>query len=436
MTEYIKKLDMNPGKNVSVFIAVILLLLGIAIKLPVVLLFVLLAGLVYFSFFNVNPLLPLSLGIIAFLPLRIPVEYFGTKIELYHIFLVCIFTSASSFLAQLVNKRKIVLSLPFFWVLLGWLVFIAIQLPRAVNMRVTAYNLKNASLMMMFFYLCFNIIKTKDVKKILFYVVLVSVPIALTGIAQHLFKFFFIENCNLPEYRAMGTFYHPNDFAMYLMVSVVLGVSLILIDSKQKIKYFISAIVVLDFIALIMTYSRSMWICLFVAIFVLLLFVKKRYLFILIGVFLLALIIMPGSSKEKYLKPVNLSDNSHLARVNMVKNAWNMIKTNPVFGVGDANSYYLYDKYAEYNSFGAKKIHTQVVALTAEYGFAGLLCFIALLTAFSYMIIRKIQTSNKENKVLKVAFFSLLVALLLNAQFNGSFLYEPYVWLVFALGLI
>jgi len=436
MTEYTKNLHIKSDNLVPAFVAVLFMFLGIAIKLPVLLLAVLLLGLIYFSFFNVNPLIPLSVGFIALLPLRIPVEFFGINLELYHLFLVSVFTTASSFIAGMVHKKKITLSLPFFWLLLVWLVLVTVQLPRAIDVRVTSYNLKNTSLMMLFFYLCFNIIKAKDLKKILFYFVLVSAPIALIGIAQHIFKFFFVENCNLPEFRAMGTLYHPNDFAMYLMLVIVLGVALVIDYGKKRISYYLSALVVLDFIALIMTYSRSMWICLFVSVFVLLFFINKKYILILFGVFLAALVVMPGTSREKFLKPVNLSDNSHVARVNMVKNAWNMIKTAPVFGVGDANSYYLYDKYAEFESFGSKKIHTQIITLTAEYGLFGLAFFVLLLAAFTMKMLEKIKSAKKHDKIFKTAFFSLCIALFLNAQFNGSFLYEPYVWLVFSLALL
>jgi hypothetical protein len=309
-------------------------------------------------------------------------------------------------------------------------------LPRAVNLRENLYHAKDFIFQIIFLYLIVNVFVRGNIRRIIKWISAAGVILALIGISQHIFKYCFMVNCNLPEYRAMSTFGHPNDFAVFLMIIISFGAAGLFAEEPLKKKVYPLLSAVTGFIALLMTYSRSLWLCLIASLAVSLFFTKKKYLIILALFFGLIVLVLPGEYKQKFMKPVNMSDESHIIRVNLIKNSLNMIENNLLLGVGDGNSYYLYDKYKIYDTQDVKRNHTQILSFMSEYGAVGLLVFIWLLAGIYKLMFEKLKKMNLNAKIYQYSLIGIFTALLINAQFNGSFFPEPYVWLVMGLALI
>ena len=400
------------------------------------LLVLMLAAAGYFVFINKNPEVPLWLGLIFILPIRIPVSVFGTEYQIKLLFFGLVLISLFSLkMKMLKEKEKPVL--PF---IIPMLLLLALFIVGALRSEAPfldkPYFLRSFIFRSIFFYLVLNIYGQKDLPKLIKALSLTSIVLALTGIYQHLFKAYFISNCNLPEYRAMGTFDHPNQFALFIFIAGVLSAGMLFYSKNAKQKIFYGAVFLLNLTALLMAYSLSLWLCLLAGLALFFIMYNKKTLVVFAASAVLLVFIMPANYKARFTKPVNMSDPSHQIRAGLISNGWNMIKNNPVFGVGDGNSFYQYEKYKIVETLGVTRIHTQVITLTAEYGFLGLLLFVYLMVLIVFGMVSKLKLLSREDKILQFALIAVFAGLLLNAQFNGNFFQESYVWLMIALGLL
>jgi len=390
----------------------------------------------YFVFVKQGPELPLWLSIIFLLPIRIPVTFLGEDYQIKLLFFGFVLISLFSCKMRLL-KEKEKPKLPLILPMLVLLVFFIIGAVRSdAPLPDKPYFLRSFIFRSIFLYLLLNIYGRKDLVRLIKAISASSILMALLGIYQHIFKSYFMINCNLPEFRAMGTFDHPNVFALFVFIAGVLSVGMFFYSKALKSRIYFGAVFLLNFTALLMSYSRSLWLCLIAGLFLFFVMYNKKAVIILAGVMLIILLLLPADLKNRFMNPVNLNDPSHQIRVGLIMNGLNIIKNNPVFGIGDGNSYYQYDKYKVRDTSVVRKIHTQLIMLTAEYGIAGLTVFLYLIVAVFLNMIKIIKLLDNKDRILQYALISVFAGLLINAQFNGNFFQESYVWLIMGFGLL
>lgn len=428
------------NKTTELFLKSLLLLcllgLGFLMGYNTGLLAVLLATGWYFLFVDKDPERPLWVSIIFILPIRIPVAVFGEEYHLKLLFFGLVLISLFSYGLRVLKERErpqLPLKLPVFLLLL---LFIAGAFRSEAPLLDKVYGLRSFIFRSIFFYLLLNLYTKKGLVKIVKALLLSSIVLALLGIYQHLFKTYFIANCNLPDFRAMGTFDHPNVYALFVFLTGVLSAAMFFYTKIIKEKYYFAAVFLLNLAALFMAVSRSLWLCLLLALVLFFFMYKKKALLILAGAAAVLVLLLPGNLKEKFMHPVNMNDPSHQIRAGLIVNGMNMIKSSPVFGLGDGNSHYQYDKYKIRDTEGITRIHTQLITLTAEYGFLGLALFIFFVGAVLSDMLQRLKLLKNKEKILQYALIGIFAGLLLNAQFNGNFFQESYVWLVMGLCLL
>ena len=399
------------------------------------LVFILTAG-CFFVFVKKDPELPLWLSIIFLLPVRVPATIFGVDYQIKLLFFGVVLIAVFSFKMKLLKEKEKPL-LPFIIpMLILLLLFIIGALRSEAALQDKPYFLRSFVFRSVFLYLILNIYTRKDLAGLIKAISVSSIVIALLGVFQHIFKSYFVINCNLPEFRAMGTFDHPNVFALFMFISGGLSAGMFFYHKTIKNRLFYGSVFILNLIALLMSYSRSLWLCLIAALFMFFVMYNKKAIIILAGAVILVLLLLPADLKNKFMNPVNMGDPSHQIRVGLILNGLNIIKNNPVFGIGDGNSYYQYDKYKIRDTGEVRKIHTQLIMLTAEYGMVGLAVFLYLIVAVFLNMINKIKLLDNKDRILQYALISVFAGLLLNAQFNGNFFQESYVWLIMSFGLL
>ena len=193
--------------------------------------------------------------------------------------------------------------------------------------------------------------------------------------------------------RGMGTFYSPNSMAL-LFLDFHLPLFLVMYLSKIHIGKIYRAYLLFAFssgtLALILTRSRGGWIALCFAIVTIFLLMRGRrnvnlqrsrirLSILLLGVFLLVVrfshIIVP-----RVLHPTEDEVKSAEIRIPLMKVAYNMIKAQPVLGVGIGH--YLqnmssYDNTREnVTAFFGSRVHNLYLLLAAELGLLGLFAFL------------------------------------------------------------
>ncbi|HUP48492.1 MAG TPA: O-antigen ligase family protein [Thermoanaerobaculia bacterium] len=202
-----------------------------------------------------------------------------------------------------------------------------------------------------------------------------AVGISLSGIAQYV-------SLHQPtlETRITGPSTHVMTYSGLLLPAALF---LLVLWAHRKGVWLGAATLVVS-LALFLTYTRSVWLGWAVAVFVLLLIKRSRWLPYAVAAALVFVTLMPMNFFARMVSTFDLQQSSNLDRIRMAEAGVEMIKDQPVFGVGPAfvkESYPLYRK-ADAPRFRPPHLHNNVIQLWAERGVLGLMAYITLMALF------------------------------------------------------
>lgn len=238
--------------------------------------------------------------------------------------------------------------------------------------------------------------------------------------------------------RASSVFLHPNDFSSYLLVTTPLA----FVWGVEKKGYesligFLTAVAGL--FALVLTFTRSAWIALLVAV---LLTLARRYWRIFLGLTLVIMLafgiifVKYQKGAESLLLRLEASpDRSVSDRTWAYEAGLEMVKSNPLFGVGIGQYVVRYPDFKPYEASWTAKgervpmtAHNLVLEITSELGILGLTLFFIFLYLFSKRI-KKLASSNEPTvRAISLGLGCGLLAFFIQAQFNNQ-LYMEIAWI-------
>jgi O-antigen ligase len=196
-------------------------------------------------------------------------------------------------------------------------------------------------------------------------------------------------------YRIGALFGHPNLLSIYLVFMLSIGISMIFTSLNLILKVIVGALTLVGVSVLILTLSRSGWICFSIAFATLLglSFVhprsRRRFLMARAGLISLTTIValvLSGPIVKRLLQ----SDSGALEfRFEWMVLAWRMIKAHPILGVGLNAFIFEMPPYSDYGSisalvdkFGPEQylpvVHNIYLLVWSEQGTLGLLLFLGL----------------------------------------------------------
>jgi O-antigen ligase len=327
------------------------------------------------------------------------------------------------------NKSLVITLLPLFLLLLINTVF-------SLNPFYTLIANGAIALTITLGFSSFNIIKKKDIETILKIMFLISGFVSIWAIMQFLtgFQSFFISDeiqerwrefgitsgAQLDEEykRVFGTFFSPNTLGVYLNTIIIMLVAFLLNNkfSEKISRRLVIFILILNCVALYLTFSRTSWFSLVIGIF-LLVFIKYRklLLYVIISsiiVLVVALTVVPldyWTTKLRLEKGLGLREDLWIA-------GWNIFLDYPVFGAGHGMFKNLYNHYVNISSAHPfEHPHNMLLFILSDFGLVG----VVLISLFIILFLRKIwfvyQTSLRTNNYLGSAIsFGLLGTLIVN----------------------
>lgn len=226
--------------------------------------------------------------------------------------------------------------------------------------------------------------------------------------------------------RPYGTFSHPNSFAGFFLIS------LILLLGKKKLSLFDKISVFLGLILIFLTFSRTVWLsaCIIGTIFVIgkiLLFLTNRdknknnifdfpYLYTLIVLPVVGFIFSRTS-----IDPLSISN-----RLQLTKIALSIVKESPLLGVG-ANNFIIALSTVDFNwswIYWLQPVHNIFLLIASEFGLTGLFVFLV----FIFLMLKRffqfqISSSGRnpfEN--FSLCFLMALLAIFLTGMFDHYWL--------------
>lgn len=225
--------------------------------------------------------------------------------------------------------------------------------------------------------------------------------------------------------RARGLSGHYMTFAgqLLLEVPVALGVAMLTRSPRWRVGASLTAL--LGVAALVVTFTRSAWIGLFVAGAVLLGAVAPVGLVALAALAVAAYLFAPGTFRDRIHSAFDPSHPWNRERVHMWDAGLRMFRDHPLTGVGLQDMHELYDRYRSPDSVErAGHLHNAFVQIAASMGAVGLAAFAWLYTALVWTAasgLKPLLTQRGLAAGLKLGVLAALAGFLVAGCFEWNF---------------
>jgi O-antigen ligase len=200
------------------------------------------------------------------------------------------------------------------------------------------------------------------------------------GVASYgLYQYARLEQRDL-EHRITGVSTHVLTYSgLLLPLSLLL---LVVAVHRRQVWLWAATLVVST--ALLLTFTRSVWLGWIVAVLTLFALTRPRWLVYAVPLLLIFISFMPLALFSRFASSFDVRQASNLDRIRMAEGGIEMIKDRPTLGVGPANVKEVYPLYrkADAPRFRPPHLHNNVIQLWAERGVVGLAAYVLLLALF------------------------------------------------------
>jgi putative inorganic carbon (HCO3(-)) transporter len=203
------------------------------------------------------------------------------------------------------------------------------------------------------------------------------------------------------DLRVAGTILHPNQYALYLCALLPLALSLLLsVQQKALARASSAATFAIGLVAILLSFSRTGWICLALAVALQLLYIlltgkmtSRIFLGLSVAACTVTSIVLVFS--RQIVDRMFASDPEALTiRSDLMRLAWAMIREHPLIGIGINNFARLQQHWDPIGVSVVRNVHNLYALTWAETGLFGLLIFLGFLFSLFGMLVRPLRSSN------------------------------------------
>ena len=290
----------------------------------------------------------------------------------------------------------------------------------------------------------------RDLERIVAAFLLATMGLAVVAFAQRLGGVFqwrsILVQSDDYSYRANAVFADPNNLARFLAISIALAAGLILSTGPRRLTVHIAVpALVLGLPAIVLTASRSGWLGLVIAGFLVVMFspiqryTKWRLSTLAFGgvAAALALVFLQGGTDAERVKSLTSGVEVLGQRSFLIRGGWEMWKDNPLIGVGSGNyqntliTSYLWTIPAWAQTTLS---HTSFISILAELGLVGLGVFLLFAFRLFLTCVRSYHaTADHYTRLLVGWLGAAFVEILFQSQSEGRLLEEPFLYLLIAI---
>ncbi len=238
-----------------------------------------------------------------------------------------------------------------------------------------------------------------------------------------------------PYFRVNSLFFDPNIYGRFLVI-VMLGLAAVLLWVREA-KYVAGAAAALALLwgGLLLTLSQSSYAALVAGLFVLaaLRFPPWRVGFALLGAAIVGLVVVLAFSSSLGLDFGNAKklDDATSGRYDLMRGGVELAADRPVWGWGSgsfADEYLAHDYGGRRDAVAAS--HTIPITVSAEQGVIGLALYVALLITALWRL-----ATGARGDPYRAVVLAGLVAIIVHTWMYASFLEDPLVWTLLAVGV-
>ncbi|HEX9160548.1 MAG TPA: O-antigen ligase family protein [Thermoanaerobaculia bacterium] len=194
-----------------------------------------------------------------------------------------------------------------------------------------------------------------------------------------IFQYFVLQQRDL-EHRITGPSTHVMTYSgMLLPVSLLI----VVLAMRRRSVWLFACGAVVSF-ALLLTFTRSVWLGWIVALFAVLLLNRSMWIAFALPLLIFSITFMPEAMFGRLVSSFDVKQSSNLDRIRMAEAGIEMIKDHPVLGVGPANVKEIYPLYrkADAPRFRPPHLHNNIIQLWAERGIVAVAAYLILLALF------------------------------------------------------
>ena len=290
----------------------------------------------------------------------------------------------------------------------------------------------------------------KDLERIALAFLVAAIVLSVVAIAQRALGVFqwraILVQSDAYSYRSNAFFADPNNLARFLAISMALATGLILTTGPRRMTALIAGpALAISAVALVATASRSGWLGMLLACFVMVLvapinrYTKKRITFSAFGglALLLTLVFMQGGTDAERVKSLASGFELLGQRSFLIRGGWEMWKDNPLFGVGSGNyQNTLIVSYLWTLPYWAQTTlsHTAFISILAELGIVGVAMFVLLGFRTGVACIGSYFASTDRYSRMMIGWCGAsFIEILFQSQSEGRLLEEPFLYVLLAI---
>jgi O-antigen ligase len=216
-----------------------------------------------------------------------------------------------------------------------------------------------------------------------------GVAIAVWGIYQYV-----VLGQRILERRITGTASHVMTYSGQLLAISLL----LLVLAAHRKRLWLWAATAIVSLALVLTFTRSVWFGWLAGVLILLILARPRWLLYAVPLLLITVSFLPMDFFGRFVSSFDVKQSSNLDRIRMAQAGVEIIKDSPTLGVGPANVKEVYPLYRKEDAprFRPPHLHNNVIQLWAERGILGLAAYILLIALFLRECARGWRGPNRE----------------------------------------
>jgi len=247
--------------------------------------------------------------------------------------------------------------------------------------------------------------------------------------------------------RGYGTFPHPNPLSAYLLATIFILIYLFTQAEQKGKKIVYSLMIAGTTLGLIATFSRAAFLALGLGLLIFFGYFLYKHLpkinFVPLGTILLSLVLAFIIFRPFLLIRATISDSASLERVFYAKVGWQIIKANPVFGVGVGESVLHMEQYSPVKlwPWQIQPIHNYFELFAADLGIIGVLILLWIFWSHLWKLVLSIRYMVSKSPPLATCYLllaTILTCFLLLMLFDHYFytLQQTQLLLWLLLGII
>jgi O-antigen ligase len=224
------------------------------------------------------------------------------------------------------------------------------------------------------------------------------------------------------DHRLHGLTSHWMTYSGLLTFPFIFFFIYLFYEKRRKVKTIIAASVGIIMVSILLSLTRSMWVGIFVALGIFVIYYKPKILYLAIPVLIVTAVLLPGSVKTRLVSIFDLDNATNKDRIYMAAVSVAMFKDHPLTGVGPNNVKKVYDRYKPPEARQSNPhLHNNFLHVLAERGLPALLSLLAAFIFIIVSVLKKIKTAARSQIPIAVGAFFVFIGFVVAGLFEYNF---------------